>query len=251
VLSTSGITVLEPAFDAVTKIPSILAVTNAADGGPAAPGSIISIFGDGLAPGSAAAGGVPLPSSLGQVCVTANNIALPLFNVSSSQITAQMPFSVAGDALVVVRTPGGVSSSFTAHVNSFAPAIFHSGQAGDQTGIPTVVRLKNNELVTFTNPVHPDEMVSIYLTGMALTNPLPALGDGAPSDPLAVVTTQPTVSLNGMNLPVLFAGMVPGEVGVYQIDVYIPKNIQSATEAPLTVKQGGSSTTLSVRVVNP
>ncbi len=251
VLGVSGFTVVEPAFDAVTKIPAISSVSNAADGGAVAPGAIISIAGDGLAQVPASAGGAPLPSSLGQVCVTANSIALPLFNVSSSQITAQMPFSASGDALVVVRNPGGVSSSYTSHVNSFAPAVFRSGQAGDQTGIATVVRLKNGELATFTNPVHPDEMLSIYLTGMALTAPLPAPGAGAPSDPLAVVTTNPTVSLNGVNLPIVFAGLVPGEVGVYQIDAYVPKNIQSAAEAPLIISQGGASTALSLRVVNP
>jgi uncharacterized protein (TIGR03437 family) len=176
---------------------------------------------------------------------------MPLFNVSASQITAQMPFTIAGDALIVVRTPGGISSTFTSSVKSFAPAIFHSGQAGDQTGLATIVRLKNGELATFTNPIHPDEMISIYLTGMALTSPLPGLGIGAPSDPLAVVMTQPAVTLNGLNLPILFAGLVPGEVGVYQIDAYVPKNIQSASDAALIVTQGGSSTQLSLRVVNP
>ncbi len=251
VLGVSGITVLEPSFDAASVIPAISSVSNAADGGAVAPGSIVSITGTGLSPANATARAVPLPSALGQVCVTANSIAMPLFNVSNSTITAQMPYTIAGDALIVVRTPGGISSTFTSKVQNYAPAVFHSGQTGDQDGIATVVRLKNGQLSTFTNPIHPDEMISIYLTGLARTTPLPALGDGAPSDPLAVVTTNPSVTLNGVNLPIVFAGLVPGEIGVYQIDAYVPKEIQSASDAPLIISQGGVATSVSLRVVNP
>lgn len=152
---------------------------------------------------------------------------------------------------MLVRTPGGISNAFTVNVQNFAPAIFHNGQAGTQTGIATVVRLTNNELVDFTNPIHPNEMIAIYLTGMGLTSPLPALGYGAPSDPLAQVSTPPVVSLGGVNLPVIFAGLVPGEVGVYQIDAYVPQGLQNATAAPLTITQGQGATTYLVRTVNP
>jgi uncharacterized protein (TIGR03437 family) len=252
ILSVSGITVLENSFDAATALPAISGVVNAADGTAAvAPGGLIVISGISLAATGAAATQLPLPTTLGNVCVTANNTALPLFSVSASQIMAQLPFTVSGSTSVVVRNPGGIGGAFTANVQSFAPAIFHNGQAGDQTGIATVVRSVNNELVTFTNPIHPDEMITIYLTGMARTSPLPALGDGAPLDPLAMVTTRPTVTLGSTNLDVLYAGLVPGEVGVYQIDAYIPKNIQSSPSTPLTINQGQASTTYLVRTVNP
>lgn len=251
-LSVSGMTVLPNSFDAPTPIPSISAVVNAADGTtPIAPGGVILVVGTGLAPGGASATQSPLPEQLGNVCVTANNQAMPLFNVSGSQIMAQLPFNVAGSASIVVTTPGGSSNSFPGNVQSFAPAIFHTGQAGDQTGIATVVRLTNNELVTFTNPIHPNEMIEIFLTGLAQTSPLPALGAGAPFNPLAVVSTPPSVTLGGLALPVTFAGLVPGEVGVYQIDAYVPGNLQNSTAAPLVITQGGASTTYLVRTVNP
>jgi len=152
---------------------------------------------------------------------------------------------------LVVRNPGGVSSPFTAHIQTFAPAIFRSGSAGDQTGLATVIRLKNNDFVNFTNPVHPDDILSIYLTGLSQTTPAAPFGDGAPSDPLAVTATQPIITLGNSGLPVLFSGLVPGEVGVYIINVLVPRGVASAVQTPLTIKQGSFSTTLQVRVVNP
>jgi uncharacterized protein (TIGR03437 family) len=50
---------------------------------------------------------------------------------------------------------------------------------------------------------------------------------------------------------VLFSGLVPGEVGVYIINVLVPRGVASAVQTPLTIKQGSFSTTLQVRVVNP
>ncbi len=251
-LTQSGLTVLPSNFDAPTPIPSVSSVTNSADGGiGVAPGGLVTISGRGLAPQSAAAGRPPLPSALGDACVTVSGQALPLFHVSSTEIMAQLPFTASGDVPLVVHSPGGIASPFTLHVRDFAPAIFRSGQAGDQTGIATVVRDANNELVNFTNPLHPNETISIYLTGLSRTAPEATAGDAAPVDPLAIVATLPGVTLGGVALPVSFAGLVPGQVGVYQINAYVPPGVQEAVQAPLIVTQGKESTALQVRVVKP
>lgn len=251
-LTLSGMAVLQPNFDAPTPVPSISSVTNSADFSSAvAPGGLIQVNGAGLAQGPAIASGLPLPFTLGEVCATIGNVALPLFHVSTSEIMAQLPFTVRGDAPLVIRTAGGISDPFTLHIQDFAPAIFRSGHAGDQTGIATVVRGTNNELVTFTNPIHPEETISIYLTGMGQTSPPAPLGDAAPADPLAVVATPPVVTLGGVTLPVRFAGLAPGEVGVYQIEATVPRGIPDSPQSALVITQGAFSTTLQVRVVNP
>jgi uncharacterized protein (TIGR03437 family) len=239
-------------FDAPTPIPTVSQLVNAADGGTdVAPGGLALVQGSGLAPRSEFATGFPLPSTLGDACVTLGGIALPLFRVSPTEFLAQLPFSLSGDEPLVVRNPGGVSSPFTAHIQTFAPAIFRTGTAGNQTGLATVIRQKNNDFVDFTNPVHPNDVLSIYLTGLGQTSPPAPFGDAAPSDPLAVTSTPPTVTLGNSGLPVLFSGLVPGEVGVYIINVSVPHGVPSAVQTPLTVKQGSFSTTLQVRVVNP
>ncbi|MCU1340087.1 MAG: hypothetical protein JWO19_5668 [Bryobacterales bacterium] len=251
-LTQSGLTVIAANFDAPTPIPTVSGIVNGADGGAGiAPGGMALVRGSGLAPRSESATGLPLPSTLGDACVTVGNIALPLFRVSPTEVLAQLPFGLTGDLPLVVRSPGGVSNPFTAHIQSFAPAIFRTGQAGDQTGLATVIRQKNGELVDFTNPIHPDDVLSIYLTGLSQTTPAAPFGDGAPSDPLAVTATTPAVTVGNTGLPVLFSGLVPGEVAVYVINVLVPRSVASASQTSLTVKQGDFSTTLQVRVVNP
>ena len=251
-LTQSGLTVIDPNFDAPTPLPMVTGLVNAADGGTdVAPGGLALVQGNGLAPRSEMAISLPLPSTLGDACVTVGNIALPLFRVSPTEILAQLPFGLSGDVPLVVRSPGGISDPFNAHIQAFAPAIFRTGQAGDETGLATVIRQKNNDFVNFTNPIHPDDVLSIYLTGLSQTSPAAPFGDAAPLDPLAVTTTVPTVTLGNSALSVLFSGLVPGEVGVYIINVSVPHGVPGAVQTPLTVKQGGFSTTLQVRVVNP
>src|SRR5207253_6431438 len=102
-------------------IPSVSAVTNSADGGRGiAPGGLITISGVGLAPTSAVANSLPLPSALGDACVTVSNFALPLFQVSPNRIMAQLPFTTTGNAPLVVRAPGGIGSPFTVNIRDFA-----------------------------------------------------------------------------------------------------------------------------------
>ena len=251
-LSQSGLAVIPPDFDKAMQVPVVTRVTNTADGGTdVAPGGLVQITGSGLAPDSVVAGAPPLPTSLGDVCVTADNVALALFSVSGTRISAQLPFNVSGSVPLIVRDPAGLSSPFNLNIQPFAPAIFHNGTADGQTGLPVVVRDDNNELVTFTNPIHPNKTISIFLTGLSQTTPPAQLGAAAPSNPLEFVATPPTVTLEGTPLSVTFAGLVPGQVGVYQVDAHVPTGIKNNKQAPLVITQGGASKSLIVRVVNP
>jgi uncharacterized protein (TIGR03437 family) len=48
---------------------------------------------------------------------------------------------------------------------------------------------------------------------------------------------------------VTYAGLVPGEVGLYQINATVPASVTEGLAIPLAINQGASTTTLSVRVV--
>jgi uncharacterized protein (TIGR03437 family) len=192
---------------------------------------------------------LPLPTALGESCLTVNGVPSPMLLVSSSQINAQLPFNVDGNSTMVLRTPGGVSDNFNFTILPAAPSIFHSGTAGPQSGLPTVVRAGNGELVTPTNPIHPDDQILIYATGLGRTSPSVEAGIPAPSDPLPLVLIEPQVTLGGVSLPLSYAGLAPGQVGVYQINAAVPFGVPLGMSVPLTISQGGSSTTLAVRVV--
>jgi len=114
-----------------------------------------------------------------------------------------------------------------------------------------VIRDDNAEPVGFTNPIHPNTALTIYVTGLGLTTPLPPLGTAAPETPPAVVVAPPTVTLGGVSLAVTSATLVPGRIGVYTIHVTAPGKVQVAENTPLTVTAGGNSATYNVRVVSP
>jgi uncharacterized protein (TIGR03437 family) len=59
----------------------------------------------------------------------------------------------------------------------------------------------------------------------------------------------PNISLGGRALNVYWAGLVPGYVGLYQINATVPFGVPTGLDVPLVIDQGGSSTTLAVRVV--
>jgi len=249
-LSVSGFTVLPWNYDAAVAAPSIAAVVNAADGTlPIAPGGLISVYGQQMSPVNMATNQLPLPTALGESCLTVNGVPIPMIFVSPSQINGQLPFNVDGNATMTLHTPGGTSDNFYLNILPAAPSIFRSGAAGPETGLATVVRADNNQLVTATNPVHPNDTVVIYATGLGRTSPSVATGQAAPSDPLSSANISPTVTLGGMNLTVLYAGLVPGEVGVYQINAVVPGGVPQGMSVPLVISQSGSSTTLSLRVV--
>jgi len=250
-LSVSGITVIPANYAAAVAIPQISSVVNAANGSATvAPGGLVSIYGAQLSPVNIATQQIPLPTALGESCLTVNGVAVPVLFVSSTQINGQLPFTVNGNATMVLRTPGGISNNFNLVIQDNAPAIFQSGTAGPETGLATIVRGDNNQLVTPTNPIHPNDSIVIYLTGMGVTVPPVPTGQAAPSGTLANALAAPLLTLGGAAMKVTYAGLVPGEVGVYQINAVAPPNAPQGLSIPLQVLQPGGATSVNVRVVN-
>lgn len=249
-LTTSGITVLPWNYAAFLSLPQINNVVSAADGVSApAPGGLIEILGNQFSPTNLATNEIPLPTALGNSCVTINGQPLPLIFVSQGQINAQMPAQAEGSVVVQVLTPGGTSDNFNLTVPPTSPAIFLTGVAGPVTNIPTVVRNVNNQLVTDSNPVQRGDNLTIYLTGCGQTSPAVTDGSAAPMNPLSMVVTSPVVTLGGVTLNTTFGGLTPGSVGLCQINVSVPANVPEGLSVPLTITQGSGTQTLSFRVI--
>jgi uncharacterized protein (TIGR03437 family) len=250
VLSTSGFTVLPWTYAASVPSPIIAAVVSAADGkSPAAPGGLITLYGSNLSPTNLATTQIPVPTALANSCITVNGQPIPLIFVSPTQINAQMPFQAVGAETIVVHTPGGTSDNYNLTVQPTAPAVFLSGVAGPATNLPTVIRAANGTLATDSNPIHPNDVLVIYVTGLGQTNPAGLTGYPAPGNPLSSALTPTTVTLGGMNLAVEYAGLAPGEVGVYQINVTVPGNTPTGLSLPLVINEGSGTVTVSMRVI--
>jgi uncharacterized protein (TIGR03437 family) len=190
-----------------------------------------------------------VPTALAESCLTVNGQPMPLIFVSPQQINAQMPFQAFGNVTIVVHTPGGVSDNFNIVVPANAPAVFLNGAAGPATNLPTVIRASNSLLVTDSDPIHHGDQLIIYLTGMGAVTPVVANGMPGPASPLALALTPPAVDLGGAGLFVDYAGLAPGEVGVYQINVTVPPTAPQGLSVPLRITQGSFTYTVNLRVV--
>jgi len=249
-LTASGVSVLSSDYDAAVAIPRIDRIVSAADGGEQfAPGSLVSVYGANLTPTNLATREIPMAAAIGESCLTANGSLVPLIFSSPSQLNAQLPFDLSGRVTLTLRTVGGSSDNYMFNLLEAAPGVFRSGTAGPLTQIPAIVRMKNQQVVTPSNPVHPEDELLILAAGLGRVTPEVEAGTAAPADPQPRSVIQPVVRLGGIELPVDFAGLVPEQVGVYEIRVRVPWWIPEGSEVPLVIEQAGSTTAVPVRVV--
>jgi uncharacterized protein (TIGR03437 family) len=203
------------------------------DASSIAPGSLISVYGSGLATGSMAASGTPLPNQLNGTSLIINGIQAPLFYVSPSQINAQVPFEAPVGLATLVVSIGGVPS---------APVIFQLQGVGPGvwsypgTSNTLAVNDTDGTLVTPSNPVSPGTYVTVYLTGQgAVMNPI-STGAAAAQSPLSTPAGSISVTVGGASANSASA-LAPGLVGVLQVNIQVPA--VAAGNQPLVVTVGG------------
>ena len=244
VLTASGLSVIPLATSTTQNPPQVPAngVVNMADfTGGVAPGGLMAIFGANLATAATAASS-PLPTLLGGACVTLNNTPLSLLATSPTQINAQLPPTLAaGRYPLVVRSLTGqaASSSINLTVSKYAPAVFVDAQGA-------ALYHADGTRVNKDHPGTRDEHLTLYATGLGVTTGgRVTVGMPSPASPLAV--TAP-VSLYFGNplikeaaIIVDWSGLLPGSIGVYQINCRIPGAHINGDGLPITLKIGGVS----------
>ena len=102
-----------------------------------------------------------------------------------------------------------------------------------------------NQPITATSPAAKGEVVVIYATGLGAVSPTPADGAAAGASQTAAKTT---VSIGGIAGSVQYAGMAPGLVGLYQVNVEIPASVASGSVPVVITINGQSSKTVTMAV---
>jgi len=206
------------------------------------PGSLISILGSNLAD-AASASGPPLPRLLGGVCVTANEMAIPLINTSPTQIDAQLPPELAATrgVTLTVRSQrlGLVSPGVLVPLSASSPGVLSLDVNGTKTA--AIIHGADFALVTPDYPAERDETLILYAAGLGPVNPRVAAGEAASADPFSVTTESVEVTIGGHPYPVLWSGLAPGMVGIYQINLYVPGDRSQGDDLPVVITAGGAA----------
>ncbi len=196
-----------------------------------APGALISIYGTGLASGTAAAGATPLPNLLDGVSVTVNGIFAPLLYVSPTQINAQMPFEVPpGYANVVVNVGGVVGTPAVIHVDRVGPGVWSMPDGSHTLAV-------NSKDGTLGSPVAPGTWITTYLTGQGALNRQVPTGGAAPLSPLSAPADVVQVTIGGVPATNVVSAMAPNFVGLLQVNIQVPA--VPPGDQPLVVSIGG------------
>jgi uncharacterized protein (TIGR03437 family) len=212
-------------------------VTNSfvtSEGLPIAPGAVVQLFGSALAP-KVASGTVVngfLSTVVDGVSITVGALAAPIAYASAGQINLQIPAELQANRQyqVIVNNNGVYSKPEPINTTAVQPVL---AALSDGTVIAQDV---NYQLINAQNPAHPGDIIMLYLTGMGATNPPVPTGMLAPASPPALTSIPPQVTIGGTTANVLFSGLTPGGVGLYQINVQIPAGAPSG-DLPIVVSQ--------------
>jgi uncharacterized protein (TIGR03437 family) len=223
------------------QVDSARVVNAASNQQPFSPGSLISLYGTGLAPAEQAAATLPLPVQMNGVAVRLNGSPIPLFFVSPGQVNCLVPLDAAGVSTITLSYAGRESTPITLSAGSFrtdaAPGIFTLSPDGQGA-----VRISGSGLIArsatdgLSRPVQRGEAIEIYATGLgAVSNP-PALGYAAAASPLSRTAGETIVEIGSSRAEVLYSGLAPGLPGVYQINALVPLDAPTGDRAPLTIR---------------
>jgi uncharacterized protein (TIGR03437 family) len=190
------------------------------EGGPVA-GSLNTMLGIGLADATISASTFPLTTSLGGTETTVNGTPAPLLSVSPTSISFQIPWEtpVGNASIAVVRA----ASPF---MQAAAPLQIAAVQPEVAFNFPLSQNFQINPLAS------PGDIVSFYLTGLGPVTVPVADGAISPSSPLPLLVHPVTVSGGSTQLNVLYAGLAPGLVGIYQVTVQLPASFSNLPSLP-------------------
>lgn len=198
-----------------------------------APGDIASIYGSQLAGATpTAASALPLMQNLGGTQVFVNGLPAPVYYASSSQVNFQVPSAVQpGPATVSITVNGQPGNTVSSTMAARAPRILKLNTANYGIIVNQDGSFPMPPTPGFNaHPARAGDTLVIYAIGLGATNPAVPDGAGAPSSPLATTDTPIVTFGGGFATPtpgqVLFCGLTPGFVGLYQINVVVPSGLQ-------------------------
>lgn len=207
--------------------------------------AIVAAFGSGLARTTVSATAQPLPIELNGVNVSVDGHPAGLFFVSPTQINYLVPAGLQpGKAQVTVELNDEIVALGSITINEVAPSLFTADASGKGVPAGVVLRVKANgqqsyePLAQFQNgkaqPAtivrRPGEAVYLLLFGAGLHAASNSDGNGSNG-----VAENVSATINGVTVPVLFAGKAPGFAGLDQLNLQLTSGVPAGTNLNLVI----------------
>jgi len=229
--------VAEPQFPAA-------GVVNAASHqeGAVSPGEIVTFVGTAIGPAMPTGAQISSPGFLDNAVagtkISFDGILAPIVYASSTQVSAIVPFEVAGKSSTQVQVDylGALSNSVSVPVTAVAPGLFTSDFSG--TGQGFIVN-QDGSINSATHPADRNSMVTLYATGAGQTNPASFDGEigGKALPPLQV-----SVTIGGISAVANYASGQALVAGALQINALVPAGIPPGNDIPVLIAVGATGT---------
>jgi len=170
----------------------------------------------------------PAPTSLGGVSVTINGRAIPVLAATPWQVNAEIPMDTSpGQASVALQFADGTSTASVAvTVIAASPVQFSTATGCAFHGSTGVVADQRH-------PAVPGEILVVYGIGLGVTNPMVPAGALTPFSPYSNLVNDLGVFIGNypfdQQAKVLFAGLSPGSIGLYQVNFQLPTGTPPGT----------------------
>ncbi len=225
-------------MNAVPYIPPT-GVMNAVGSTPSSavgPGSIISIYGQGLATGLAIGSVNPLSQNIGGVTITVNDRILGLLFVSPQQINAQVPSDLPDGVYTLdVHVTGQQDVTTTFNIARDSPGLFFNTVNSQQYALAFHA---DGSPVTTDSPATGGETISVLGTGFG-----PYQGtivDGFfPPNPAPALADSVSISVGGQTPSPTWSGAATGYVGIAATNFQVPSGMASGSNVSLKLTVNG------------
>lgn len=182
--------------------------------GALAPGALATVYGERLAVATAQADSLPLPLALAGASLVINGFPAPLLYASPTQVNFQVPWEIVpGQAPVTAIVGGAIGNTATAVIERVSPGIFAAVHA-------------DGSLISADRPARAGEVIVIYANGLG------------PVTAAATTLEMPEVTVGGLPAEVLYSGLAPGFVGLYQLNIRLPAGLTPGAATPLVLRLG-------------
>jgi uncharacterized protein (TIGR03437 family) len=209
-----------------------------------APGEIAVFFGSGFGPATLAGLTVTpdgkFTTTAGNTSVTFDGVPSPMVYAVSGQMSAIVPYAVAGKTSTQMQVTynGQRSAAVPIPVVAAVPGLF----TNDASGKGQVAALNQDfSRNTSANPIARGSIIVLYGTGEGATTP--AGVDGQINNTVfPKPVAQPIkITIGGIDAPIAYFGAAPGLVsGVFQANVTVPNGVTPGN-VPVVVTVGTAS----------